>query len=195
MSILVQFCNWIVINFVGENGVSSIASVGTIIALIIAIIKYLDRSKQQETDRIEKEKNERTRASKNIHIELQDAREALDRAKYGDDAKSFILHKKEYFFMNRTFNHDFYDSLVSSGKINFLKSDLQQPLQNIFQTIKIHNKYLDLVDTMYDQNSENKIPDKSLKYYQWMDENEIKLMEAIPIMQKKLEEYFKSTSF
>ncbi len=95
--------------------------------------------------------------------------------------------------MNRRLNHDFYDSLIFSGNIKFLKSDLQQPLQDIFQFIKIHNKYLDVVDKMYDQNDKNEIPHKALKYYEWMDLSEVDLMEKIPIMQKKLKAHLKST--
>lgn len=51
--------------------------------------------------------------------------------------------------MSRKFNHDFYDGLIFSGRINFLRLELQlqqqQQIQNIFCQIKTHNEYLDLV--------------------------------------------------
>lgn len=95
--------------------------------------------------------------------------------------------KKELFFMNRTLNHDFYDSLVFSGKINFLRPELQQQVQNIFNQVKTHNKYLELVMKMNEEAAGNEIPEISYKYYDWMDRNEVKLLNDIPLVLKKLE--------
>ena len=86
-------------------------------------------------------------------------------------------------------NHDFYDSLIFSGKINFLRPELQQQVQNIFHQIKTHNEYVDQVLKMSDETL-GEIPEKSHKYYAWMDENEVKLLKDIPKVLKKLEEDF-----
>ncbi len=46
--------------------------------------------------------------------------------------------------MNRDLNHDFYDSLIFSGQINFLEPSLQQQVQDTFKRIKKHNEYLEI---------------------------------------------------
>lgn len=116
--------------------------------------------------------------------------EGLDKSLHTRDALSFTGEdKKEYFFMNRTLNHDFYDSLIFSGRINFLRPELQQRVQNIFRQIKTHNEYVSLVLKMNDETG--KIPEKSYKYYAWMDDNEAKLLRDIPDVLKKLKEDFK----
>ncbi|ABK76970.1 hypothetical protein CENSYa_0334 [Cenarchaeum symbiosum A] len=46
--------------------------------------------------------------------------------------------------MPMAFNHDFYDSMISSGMINFLEPQLQQSIQNLFRIIKSHNNYLSI---------------------------------------------------
>ena len=91
--------------------------------------------------------------------------------------------------MNRILNHDFYDSLVFSGKINFLKPDLQQQIQNIFNQIKTHNEYLDLTRKMTVGKQED-FPEDTHEFYIWMDNNEVKLLKDIPIMMKKLKDNF-----
>jgi len=81
----------------------------------------------------------------------------------------------------------FYDSLIFSGNINFLRPELQQQVQNIFNQIKTHNDYLDLCKKIQDIESTEEIPEKAYLYYDWMDKNEVKLEKDIPIMLKKLE--------
>lgn len=137
------------------------------------------------------ERAKRKRASKSLHTELIDTLESLDREKYSKEACSLVTNdNREIFFMSRKFNHDFYDSLIFSGHINFLRPELQQQVQNIFRQIKTHNKYLDLVGELQDEDKSGKIPEKTYKYYEWMDKNEVKLEKDIPIMLKKLEKDF-----
>ena len=160
------------------------ASVITIISIGIAPAWYFWTKYQNEKDK-------RTQASKNLHTELIDTLESLDRVKYFDDADSFHTDdNREIFYMNRNFNHDFYDSLIFSGKINFLRPELQQQVQNIFNQIKTHNDYLDLCKKIQDTESTQEIPKKAYRYYEWMDENEVKLEKDIPIMLKKLKKDF-----
>jgi len=167
------------------------ASVVTIMSLIGVPIAYFAKQNQKEKERKRNEDEERYRASQNIYRELQDALEGLDRNLYRDDALSFrTKDNREIFFMNRNLNHDFYDSLVFSGKINFLRPELQQHIQNIFRQIKTHNEFLALARKMRDETPDAVIPEKSYGYYEWMDENEQKLLEDIPKMQKKLTDDF-----
>ena len=93
--------------------------------------------------------------------------------------------------MNRSLNHDFYDSLISSGKINYLEPRLQQPVQDIFKRIKMHNEFLDIV--IHTTNQDNFVPKNTYKYYDWMDESEVILKKEIPIMLQNLKEHFKTS--
>ena len=94
--------------------------------------------------------------------------------------------------MNRALNHDFYDSLIFSGKINFLKSDLQQPIQDIFQRIKDHNSHIQKIRSIEDSaNLDENITLKTLRYHKILSEDETKLLEDIQKMINELKEEFK----
>ena len=181
--------DWAISFFADEQPVlRNAASLGSILSLGAIAITYVVKQIQKD----KQEKQYRARVSKNLHTELIDTLESLDREKHKEDACSFkIDDKQEIFFMNRRFNHDFYDSLIFSGHINFLRPELQQQVQNIFNRIKTHNNYLDLVMRMQDEARGNTIPKKTYKYYVWMDKNEVSLSKDIDNMLKKLEKDFK----
>ncbi len=182
--------DWLTLTFTGSNALGNMASVGTITAFLIAIRKYFSNTQRLEMEHMQKEKAERKRASENLYRELLDTLEGLDRAS-NRDARSFKTKDgKEIFFVSRFLNHDFYDSLVYSGKINFLRPKLQQHVQNIFRQIKTHNEYLILVRKMQDNASNLEVPEKSYSYFEWMDEHEQKLLKDIPLVQKELKEGF-----
>ena len=168
-----------------EESLNRWAAALTILSVGTAPPGYFWKKRQDNIDK-------RTQASKNLYMELTDTWESLDRKRYEGDAGSFqpTDGSKEIFFMSRKFNHDFYDSLIFSGYINFLRPELQQQVQNIFRQIKTHNKYLDLVGTLQDEDESNKIPQKTYKYYRWMDTNEVKLEKDIPIILEKLKKTF-----
>ena len=63
---------------------------------------------------------------------------------------------EEVYFMNRMFNHDFYDSLAFSGKINFVKPELQQRVQDVFYHIKDHNSWLQKIELEDRQADDNR---------------------------------------
>lgn len=74
--------------------------------------------------------------------------------------------------MSKSLNHDFYDSLISSGKINFLEPDLQQPMQNTFKRIKMHSEFLAITKRMRDLQTDGSVPKPAYQYYEWMDKRE-----------------------
>lgn len=89
------------------------------------------------------ENSERTRASRNLYAELDNTLGALDEKSHPDNFKVVEFEDgKECYFMNRMLNHDFYDSLVFSGRINFLPTEIQQQTQDAFQLIKDHNSFI-----------------------------------------------------
>ncbi len=135
------------------------------------------------------------RASQNLYLELWDTLRSLD---YDKPPKNFgrvdmegRSGKKTLYFMSKYLNHDFYDSLISSGKINFLEPNLQQPTQNIFKRIKMHNEFLANAKRMQDQQTDGSVPKQAYQYYEWMDEHEVYLSRKIPGMMTKLRQHFR----
>lgn len=91
--------------------------------------------------------DERRRISRNLYGKLTDTLDTLE-LRHGKEAESLYEvnvgdkeDKETYLFTNRFFNHDVYDSLVRSGKINFLKYELQQQVQNVFTMINTTATY------------------------------------------------------
>ncbi len=113
-------------------------------------------------------RNERSRATKNLHTELVDALDELNERKHTGDLKKVDLpNDREAYFMNRVFNYDFYDSLVFSGKINFLPPEIQQPVQDTFQKIKDHNRHLRKIREIEDDAGEEEdVSKKTTRYYE-----------------------------
>ncbi len=100
--------DWLALTFAGSNALGNVASLGTIIAFLVAIRRYFSNTQRLEREQLQKEKAERKRASENLHRELQDTLDGLDRKAQSMDAKSFKTKGgKEIFFMNRILNHDF----------------------------------------------------------------------------------------
>lgn len=168
--------------------ISQIATIiGTIVAMpvaVFAIWKFI----------IEKNADKR-RASENLYNELEDAVNALN----SNDPKNWLYANikekdgsvKTVYFINKRFNHDFYDSLIFSGKINFLESKIQQPIQDIFKLIKIHNEYLTHANHLIMERTDSTVPNDVFVYCEWMHENEPKMEKSIQDMMEKLKEYFK----
>ena len=91
--------------------------------------------------------------------------------------------------MSRDLNHDFYDSLIYSGKINFLDPSLQQRVQDAFKLIKIHNKYVDMVLEMEERN-DGIVPVAAHRYCEWVDDTEKHLQQELPEILQSLQSHF-----
>ena len=126
-----------------------------------------------------------------MFVELDDTLNALNETKHSD----LITEEsgnEEFHFMNRKLNHDFYDSLIFSGKINFLESDTQQPMQDIFQKIKDHNFYIRKIRNIEDcANLPGDTTSKTLRYYKILSQDEKQLLKDIPKMKKELDKVLK----
>ena len=161
------------------------ASIATIATVLGSAIKYF-RDKNAET----------TRASENLYLELEDALTSLDAKGFPDDVyntkiKDLDGGEKKVYFMARSLNHDFYDSLICSGKINFLDPSLQQPIQDIFKRIKMHNRYVDAVLEMAEGN-DSLVPPEAHKYCAWIDDTEKRLQKELPKTMRSLRAHFKT---
>ena len=107
-------------------------------------------------------------------------------AEFGDGEK--------YYFVNRMLNHDFYDSLVFSGKINFLPTRIQQQTQDVFQLIKDHNSFIRSIRDIEDNvGSAEDISSKTKRYYEALHRAEVELLaeRGIPSLKTKLKKEFK----
>ncbi len=136
----------------------------------------------------------RRRTSKSLYIELEDTLKSLDHEKHEKESYNVEITnakggKETVFFMNRILNHDIYDSLIFSGWINFLEPKLQQMVQDTFKRIKTHNKHLEAVgDIQNDQLDE--IPQNSIStYFEWMSNNEFRLKKEIPEIMENLKKH------
>jgi len=180
-----EIIDWILENFTNEFALMNWASIVTIISLVIAPFLYFVQKWHSES-------SERTRASENLFVELKDALDGLDETKHPDLKKVTLQDGREVYFMNRALNHDFYDSLISSGNINFLKPELQQPIQDIFQRIKDHNFFIRKIREIEDYTNPNEdISPKTNRYYKILGDSEIILLKEIPKIQEKLKREFK----
>ena len=95
------------------------------------------------------------------------------------------------YFVNRDLNHDFYDSLIFSGQINFLDHELQQKVQDTFKRIKNHNKNLEITNKMAEEDANDTAPPKSYPYYAQLDRDERRLKKEIPTIMEQLSMHFR----
>lgn len=101
---------------------------------------------------------------------------------------------EKYYFVNRMLNHDFYDSLVFSGKINFLPTRIQQQTQDVFQLIKDHNSFIRNIRDIEDNvGSAKDISSKTKRYYEALHRAKVELLaeRGIPSLKTKLKKEFK----
>ena len=164
-----------------------VASVATITTVLISAHTYFAQ-KNAET----------ARASKNLYLELKNTLLSIDPESH--PAEFYHVHitdlggnNKTVYFMGRSLNHDFYDSLIYSGKINFLDPTLQQRVQDIFKRIKLHNQYADMVFQMTERNNGD-VPYTAYKYCVWMDNSEKYLQQELPKILESLGSYFNLNS-
>lgn len=167
-----------------ENALAESAPLIAVYSLVMAPIGYFLKKRLDEKD-------ERTRASQNLYTELNDTLNALD-----DDVPERLRMVKfknaRYLFVNRMLNHDFYDSLIFSGKINFLSVGVQQQTQDIFQKIKDHNIFLMKIKNMEENLCQtDDIGQQIQRYYAALERTEGELVREIPKLKNKLKEEFK----
>ncbi len=167
------------------------ASLITIISVVGIPLVYFLNQNIKENEQKQKIKDELNRASANLLVELDDTLNALNETKH-NDLKTVESGNEKFHFINRKLNHDFYDSLIFSGKINFLESDIQQPMQDTFQKIKDHNFYIRKIRNIEDRaNLPGDTTSKTLRYYKILSKDEEQLLEDIPKMKKELDKILK----
>lgn len=170
----------LMLRFVWYEHLGEIALMITIVSLAMSPIIYFAKGYYNAS-------NERRRASKNLYVELDDTMGALDSDKLGEDFVMVEIGNNKFQFMNRFFNHDFYDSLINSGKIGFLRSDILQRLQDVFQIIKDHNRHIEIIRSLESQAAnKEEFFSKAVPYYAILQDHEERLGKDIRVVQEKL---------
>ena len=162
----------------GAATLPMLASIATLLSLTLVPLLYFLNTI-----------DERTRISKNLYGEMTDTLDTLkwrDDENLGQGIEVIVNGNEKLRFTNKFLNHDVYDSLVSSGKINILKHELQQQVQNIFKMIKYHNEYLSYTSDNSNRNAGMNL----MPYYSMIDEYEQDLLKQIPDMLEKLKREF-----
>lgn len=163
------------------------ASIVTILSLAGAPIAYFVKQHDKEREAEQAEAMERRRASKNLYGEMRDTLQAIRGDTFPEDFFDLKVNGKTVTFTNRFLNHGIYDSLVFSGGIKFLDYDIQQKIQNVFNMIKYHNRYLGIILENADG---GEIPKDAIAYYEVLDKYERRLLKEIPDMLESLEKKF-----
>ena len=167
-----------------DMGISLVASFGPILTIAVSAILYFSHKK-----------TETATTAENLYRELEDTLAGLDEEIFPNDFYNTSIKdrtggSRAVCFMNRKFSHDSYDSLIYSGRINFLDPPLQQRVQNTFKRIKTHNKYIDMVRDMVERNN-GVVPAAAHYYCEWMDDAEKHLQQELPAMLQTLRAHFK----
>ena len=110
-----------------------LAAAVTVLSVVIAPIVYFAKLGRKERDLRRQAEVEKKMMSDNLRGEMSDA---LDAPSDPDFLREASFEKKSAKFANRLLNHGTYDGLVFSGKIGFLRADLQQETQDVFQLVK-----------------------------------------------------------
>ena len=159
--------------------VERLAIVATALSLILAPGIYF---LQKAHDR----RDERSRASGSLYLELDDALNGLDENKQ-DDLREVELKNHHIYFMNRILNHGFYDSLISSGKITFIRPELQQPIQDTFQHIIGRNETLYKIRELEESGAQ---AESAHPHYESLARYEEYLINSIPKIMRELEKEY-----
>ena len=164
------------------------ASVVTILSLAGAPIAYFVKQHDREREAELAEAMERKRASKNLYGEMRDTLQSIRGDIFPEDLFDLKASGKTITFTKRFLNHGIYDSLVFSGGIKFLDYDIQQKIQNVFNMIKYHNRYLGMI--LENTTSDNETSKSSMRYYKVLDKYERRLLKEIPDVLESLEKKF-----
>lgn len=159
------------------DGIYAAAALVTIASLTVSPSTYFLKKRYDR-------RAERRQATTNVWLELEYDLKSLDRATFGRDLVSVDVEGSVARFMNRDLNHDIYDSLASSGNLNFLEPGLQQMVQFVFRMIKMHNVYTDIVTRELSRGGEcTKDMASMCKWLEWseavMRDNIPELMESL----------------
>jgi len=119
---------------------------------------------------------------KKIHTELKDGLESLN-GTLDRKTRQHEIEEKKIVYKHIYMNHNVYDGLVNSGDFNQINHELQQPLQDIYGKINIHDDFVKKIVELEDNSS----PDE---YVLILNKYEKELLKEIPPTMEKLKKCF-----
>ncbi len=149
------------------------------VLLVIGAIVFVYDYKTRQSDK----SNNHKEIYKKIHTELKDGLDSLD----GTLDRKTIQYKingKNVNYKHINMNHKVFDGLVNSGDFNQISHELQQPLQDIYGKINIHNEYVKKIVELEDNSPSEEEFALILNGY------EKELLDEIPPMMKNLKKCF-----
>ena len=115
----------------------------------------------------------------NIHTELKDGIESLD-GTLPRKTRQHEINGKKIIYKHIYMNHNTFDGYVNSGEFNIINRELQQPIQDIYKKIEIHDEYVKKCKS--DPIDNNDV--LTLNQY------EKELLKEIPLVMEDLKKYF-----
>ena len=186
VALMIEALSWVWIHPDFEKWTSAFTAGGVVLAPLTWAIKRWLNGRKARAD-----------VSKGIHAELGDARRALDgtdgrrydERTIADDASPCpVPMRKKIRYVQAFLNCDAYDSFLHSGRLVMLDAKLLQDVQNTYQLIKRHNKYLDYLQPLFDREIETGMgmPAVTGVYFNMLDRHDAELLEKIPGLMEKL---------
>ncbi|MCE9653408.1 MAG: hypothetical protein K8Q89_10215 [Nitrosarchaeum sp.] len=116
---------------------------------------------------------------KKIHGELKDGIESLD-GHLDRKTQEHEINGKKVHYKHIYMNHRVYDGYVNSGNFNEIHHTLQQPIQDVYHKITIHDQLVQkIVDNDY-------VDDDVIT----LNQIEIEMIKEIPSVMESLKKYF-----
>jgi len=176
----------IIVGYLVEWNFRKLVETNTIIAyfLIGGIITSSAYGWKPRLDRFfDRDKGNHTDLFKNLHEELKDSLESLNGTL---DRKTiqYEINGKNVNYKHIYMNHAVFDALVNSGDFNHINDKLQQPIQDIYAKIKLHNDYVKKIAEL-ENNSQYQE-----EYASILNGYEKESLREIPPMMDKLKKYF-----
>lgn len=117
-----------------------------------------------------------------IHTELKDSLDSLD-GTLDRQTIRYEINDKNVNYKHIYMNHKVFDGLVNSGDFNQISHKLQQPLQDIYGKIDIHDEYVKKIVELENDSHEE-------EYVLILNKREKELLKDIPPIMVKLKKYF-----
>lgn len=171
--------------YFGHVGLHDAASHIAITVAVTAPVAYFYKDIRGERAEERRKEEEEDRITEGVIIGPEDAVDAMDRTRYGNDAFSFVVDGREVFFMNRDLNHDLHDSMVFSGKLYLVGRGSHQKVQDAYALIKNHNACLALSKELAMSKDEQSLK-RADALYKELDAMEKRISKEIPELVREL---------
>lgn len=172
-----------IVGYLVEWDMTKLVESTTIIAyfLISGIIASLVYGWKPRLDTLFDKQN-RKEIYKKINEELKDSLDSLN-GTLDRITNQYEINGKQVSYKHIYMNYKVFEGFVNSGDFNHIDHQLQQPIQDIYGKITIHNEYVKKIVELKND------PTREDEYVLILNENEKELLREIPIIMEKLKKY------